>query len=484
MGKGSFIRFGVHIILILSSAVSSVTSGAELGVLTLGLATGMPVTVEGGAQCTRFDTLRIDGAAHLEPAARDSIRAQVLGHCLTNSEVEAAVGQITRWYLSRGFITTHAYRQIEPFASPGELRVLVVEGTIQGYRVEHPGWQGIHPTQIFPFSVGHVLNLRAIEQGVEQLNRLPSFSVSADIEPGDALGQSVVKLMNHARAPWQLGLALDNYGNASSGRLETSASATIDNALGLADQVSVTASHTLPFRQRAAHAGNYSASYSMPLGPTLMTLGWRSGEYGQIIGLSSGLGVLGTGSYASRYAQLAYTMWRDQTLKLEAHAKLDIARYENDFDAQVLPLQSPRLTMLEFGTTARRTLSGGAMTSDLGLVQGTRWFGATADLPYPGLPLARFVVLQGGVSVDDVVTVGRTDLSIHSVSRMQWSRQRLYSGAQMLIGGPQTVRPYLRYGLSGSSGGYTTNSVGLPGVLGMQGIATLEPYVGIDAGKI
>ncbi|MCA7955807.1 ShlB/FhaC/HecB family hemolysin secretion/activation protein, partial [Burkholderia seminalis] len=41
-----------------------------------------------------------------------------------------------------------------------------------------------------------------------------------------------------------------------------------------------------------------------------------------------------------------------------------------------------------------------------------------------------------------------------------------------------------RYGLSGSSGGYTTNSVGLPGVLGMQGIATLEPYVGIDAGKI
>ncbi|WP_275428219.1 POTRA domain-containing protein, partial [Enterobacter hormaechei] len=69
-----------------------------------------------------------------------------------------------------------------------------------------------------PGLVGDVLNLRDIEQGMEQLNRLPSQQVVIDIQPGEQPGFSNVVLLRGARrAPVSFSFGADNSGQRSTG---------------------------------------------------------------------------------------------------------------------------------------------------------------------------------------------------------------------------------------------------------------------------
>lgn len=55
---------------------------------------------------------------------------------------------------------------------------------------------------IFPGVKGSVLQLRDIEQGLDQLNRLPSNNATMRIEPGAEAGSSRVLINNVQKRTW------------------------------------------------------------------------------------------------------------------------------------------------------------------------------------------------------------------------------------------------------------------------------------------
>lgn len=99
----------------------------------------------------------------------------------------------------------------------------------------------------FPHMLGQPLNLRDLEQGLDQLNRLRSIDLTADIAPGSQPGASRIILRSRTagQSRWALGLGIDNLGSASTGRDRNSVSLSVDSPLQLNDLLSLSASDTL-----------------------------------------------------------------------------------------------------------------------------------------------------------------------------------------------------------------------------------------------
>ncbi len=125
----------------------------------------------------------------------------------------------------------------------------------------------------FPISAGDTLNIRALEQGVEQMDRLPSQAVHIEIVPGPAPDTSVILIQRH-EAPLidrlHGALTVDDFGTEALGRPELSTALSIDNPLGLNDILSFTGNTNLEDPGPTHRSQSGGVSYSIPWGYALL----------------------------------------------------------------------------------------------------------------------------------------------------------------------------------------------------------------------
>ena len=131
------------------------------------------------------------------------------------------------------------------------------------------GRNGFEDTQkltAFPGLEGEVLNLRDLEQGVDQMNRLPSNKAKTELVPGDEPGTSNVVVVNEPgpRARWSFGQS--NGGVASTGVVQGTSTFEMDNMLQLNDYWSITASSVLGNQLNRRNSRSISTFFSIPYG--------------------------------------------------------------------------------------------------------------------------------------------------------------------------------------------------------------------------
>ena len=120
---------------------------------------------------------------------------------------------------------------------------------------------------VFPGMEGKVLNLRDIEQGMEQINRLRTEPVQIEISPGDREGWSVVTLTALPEWPVTGSVGIDNSGQKNTGTGQLNGVLSFNNPLGLADNWFVSGGRSSDFS--VSHdARNFSAGVSLPYGYT------------------------------------------------------------------------------------------------------------------------------------------------------------------------------------------------------------------------
>lgn len=110
------------------------------------------------------------------------------------ADINRLVRDTTNAYLQRGYVTSQAWLQ-EQDISTGELLINVSEGRVESITLE--GESPLAVSMAFPHMIDGVLNLRDIEQGMEQLNRLPSQQVSIDIQPSTHSGYSNIDIVGN-----------------------------------------------------------------------------------------------------------------------------------------------------------------------------------------------------------------------------------------------------------------------------------------------
>ena len=238
--------------------------------------------------CSTVNHIEVRNSPHLSGTARQKIQDQYAGKCLGGSEISQIMGLVTKDYMAHGFIAARAYLPAQDLKA-GTLVIDVNEGRIEAFKFDDECKSCISVRNVFPAQVGEPLSLRDLEQGIEQINRLPSNEAKLEILPGSSEGDSIVAVHNKPTSPIGLSLSFDNQGLASTGRNEGTAIVSLDGLLGFSDQITYIHRETLPNEQNGHYSLMDDVHLSIPDGYNSYSLDINQSSYVNQLTLPSGL---------------------------------------------------------------------------------------------------------------------------------------------------------------------------------------------------
>jgi hemolysin activation/secretion protein len=409
-------------------------------------------------RCFPIRQIWINGAEQLSEAQREALIRPYQDHCLGTSQLNELLKTITDHYLDLGWVTSRAYLPQQDLSS-GQLQVLVVEGRLE--KLQTSADSGLTPRELamsFPGQEGQLLNLRDIEQMVDQLNRLPSNQAQMELTPGSAVGGSDVLVNNSPQKPWRVSLSRSNDGQDSTGQQQWGTSLEWDSPLGLADQLMLRGGHdAVSDHQRTSR--NAFLNYSLPWGWWTFNYSYSQSDY-RSQAEANGFAFKQTGDSQSHALHAERVIHRDTVSKTSLSAGLSYLRSNNFIEDSKLAQSSNRISEAQFGFNHGRRIGSAFVNLELGLQDGIGAFDAQADHdPGPGEPTARYRKYTATLSYLQPFTLRDESLSFSSLMTGQHSEDVLFSPQRLSLGGLSSVRGYQDQALSGDSGGYWRNDL-------------------------
>lgn len=407
-----------------------------------------------------------------------------LGQCLGTQGIATVLERAQNALVARGFVTSRALTEPQDI-SKGTLVLTVVPGRIRAIRfADKDGKTIAAPTSLATAVAarpGDILNLRDIEQALENLKRVPTADADIQITPADQPDHSDLVIAYQRSTPVRLSLALDDSGGKSTGRYQGSATFSWDNPLGLNDLLYVSQNHDAGGGDPGPRGTRgFTLHYSVPYGYwTLGTTISESRYHQTVTGITQNYVYSGTNGNAE--LKLARLVYRDATRKSTVHLKA-FERHANNFvDDTEVQIQRRAVGGWELGVGHKEFVGDATLDANLAYKRGTRDFDAM-DAPEEstGQGTARFGLWAADVSLTlPFKWLGQSWRYQPSV-RLQGNDTPLTPQDRFSIGGRYTVRGFDGEGsFSGDAGWLLRQDLGW--VLGNSGH---ELYVGIDAGGV
>ncbi|MEJ7931232.1 ShlB/FhaC/HecB family hemolysin secretion/activation protein [Ramlibacter sp. AN1015] len=433
-----------------------------------------------GTGSTRFRWL-LDAA---EPFLRHCVGVQGLG--VIASELDRALREA-------GYATTRVALPAQNLRGR-QLLVHVDVGRIGEVRMvdaqspplqEEPAWGTWH--NAFPTSAGRVLNIQDLEQGVENMNRLPSQSVTTRLEPGEQPGTSDLIIERQA-APLsgrvRAGASLDNGGSHSLGRTQLAINLALDNALGLSDIVSFNLNTNVE-KLAADHRSQSAAlNYSIPLGYSVLTLSADQSRFVQTVQGTTAR-FLSSGRSESAQARLQHTLWRTSSSQFGLQAGLSTRRAASFLDDTEILVQRRRTTTVETGASYKHVFEKSVLDLNIAYRRGMPWRRAQADLEgaQEGGPTLRPRIWTLAAGLQHDFTWGERRWRFSPAFNAQHTTDTTLSIDQIAIGGRSSVRGFDGAAVLLAENGYLLRNeltTSMPVVAGMDTILVLA----LDHGRV
>lgn len=437
--------------------------------------------------CRDIRDIVLKGADSLLNQTKDSLVKPYIGRCLGVNDIERLMGDVTAHYVNAGQITARVYLGRQDLSS-GHLELTVVEGVLDKLRIEDGGTHSISTSNVFPGMVGKPLNLRDVEQGLDQINRLSSNNATMSIEPGAQPGQSELVVRNVPSQPWHVNASVDNFGSKSTGRNELATSLSLDNPLGLNDYISLTDRRILDRHDGTRDSTSNSVTYSVPFGWSLLTVGGSYSTYLSTPITAGGLPIRSDGQSSVVYVRGDRVVYRNRDNLVTLSGTVTRKSSGNYLAGQHLDVSSRSLSVLDLDLSLRRPALGGILNLGLGLSQGKDWFGALKDADdLPGYaPRAQFQKERVSASWSRNFAVGaRNTIDVSTQFNGQYSSDVLYGSEQMLIGGIYSVRGFDLDTLASDTGWMVRNEVGFKSPVMVRGKeGSWRAYAALDTGRV
>jgi len=441
--------------------------------------------------CFRIDSLSLDVPPNLPDAVRSHGASELpldrfafarewlahyRGQCVGKAGLDVLTKGLQQAILSEGYITTRVLLPAQDL-STGTLKFALVPGVIRKLRYADPDTRGTWKTA-FPARDGDLLNLRDLEQGLEQSKRVASQDVDMKIEPTDTPGESDVVISMKRAKPWSAVASVDNSGSRATGKLQGNLSVGIDNPLGLNDVLTAGASQDLEFGDKRLGTHGFNGSYSLPWGYWTATLSGSANTYYQnIAGVNQTF--VSSGNSQTAALRLARVLRRSQTDVFGVEFQLSKRFGESFIDGTDIPTQRRNNTFIEAGLTDRHYFGAAQLDGTLAYRQGIGGLGATPD-PHPDGPTYRYhlAVLDTNLSVP--FSIKTQNFRYVTTVHAQFTNDTLFYLDDLTIGSRYTVRGFDgETMLAAEKGFYWRNELQMP--LGQTG-QTL--YTGIDYGRV
>ncbi|NIE68269.1 ShlB/FhaC/HecB family hemolysin secretion/activation protein [Burkholderia sp. Ax-1719] len=398
------------------------------------------------------------------------------GQCVGKQGIDILSKALQQAVLSRGYVTTRVLVPQQDLTN-GTLSFALVPGLVRQIRLTDPSMWGTWKNA-FPVSGGDLLNMRDLEQGLEQMKRVASQDVDMKIEPTDIAGESDVVVSVRRTKPWTFVASVDNSGTSSTGKWQGNISLGIDNPLGLNDVFTVGANQDLSFGNKSLGSHGFNGSYSIPFGYWTATLSGNTNTYYQNIALVNDTAV-SSGNSQTAALRIARVLSRGKNDVLGGYVQLSKRFGDSFIDDTTIPTQARNNTFLEFGATDRHYFGAAQFDGTLAYRQGIGGLGATPD-PYIDGPTYRFhmAVLDANLSIPFAIAnqAFRYVTTFHG----QFTNDTLFYIDDLTIGSRYTVRGFDgETMLAAERGFYWRNELQWPV---LQTGQTL--YAGIDYGRV
>jgi hemolysin activation/secretion protein len=441
--------------------------------------------------CAAVRSVQVKGMTRFAQSDFAADLAKLSGDCVSIADINAVLRTITNRYIAGGYVTSRAVIGPQDLKS-GVLEIIVIEGQLNAISSEGVGTKRTYSkgelAAAFPNTKGRQLNLRDLEQGVDQLARLGSAEPDIDITPAELPGASnLIVRRKRADTPLRASYAVNNDGSANTGRIQSTASLDIDSPLGIADFWSLYYSRDLENKQGRGSEG-YGAFVSIPYGYTTLTLSGGRYSFDSILqGVDQAFANTGVSTNGS--VTLDHLLFRDAKTKLSVSAGISGLDTVNRIQGIKLRTSSYRLISGAINFRAQRRIGAGLATADFGFTRGLDIFGANSVDTGPGGAQLVFRKVELNLGYQTRTKVFGVPVNYSGVLRGAAALDSVFPGERFSLGGTSTVRGFRDDGISGRSGVFTRQQIGFPlfSVFGDKAAGTQTSFsglIGYDAGGI
>ena len=401
------------------------------------------------------------------------------GQCIGREGINLLVKGLTAEILARGYSTTRL-GILEQDMSRGTLSLSLIPGLIRSIRFADPETTGTLKNA-FPTSSGELLNLRDLEQGLEQMKRLPSQDVEMQIVPAEKLGESDVVVSVKRSKPWKVTATLDDAGTKGTGKLQAGLNLGIDNLLNANDLFNIGISNDADNNYNQHGTAGSSAFYSIPWGNWTYTVSAGDYQYRQRVA-GAYQTFISSGQSSNVEIKTGYMFYRDQSSKSTLQFRTGRRWGRSYIDDTEILVQRRDTSFAELALQHKRNIAQAQLDISLAERQGVPWFGAQDELSGVSAGTSTFFyrmeILDATLSIPFEVI--KQPFKYSTTWHAQTSESSLYSTEWIAIGNRWSVRGFDgEYSLSAEKGWYWRNELETP-VPGTQQAA----YFALDTGRV
>ncbi|HEY1847222.1 MAG TPA: ShlB/FhaC/HecB family hemolysin secretion/activation protein [Buttiauxella sp.] len=419
--------------------------------------------------CYRINELIINDD-FLNTRATKNIRQQVAGKCLGAKGIEKAAVVLQDVFIKAGYVTTRIETPMQDLSTK-KLILSVTPGLIENVIIED---QDVHDW-VLPFGKGDLLNIRHVEQGLENLQKVPGVDVKINIVPGQQAGYSNIVIRTNRVKSWNARASYNNWGDKSTGRQLVGGIGYLYNMAGMSDLFYIAGN--------SSNTGAYkslSGYYSFPVGFWDYELFYSHSESRQGISLGfMDLDYLGKSEYLSLKG--SRTLYRDMDKKFTGSAEILRRKSNYRLGDIELALQKRDMGNLRLGVNYKQNLDNAALNSTLSWQRFLTWFGGekTPDMVHGDVsPESEIFSLDVNYTKWLPVNSVRSYYEMHAGG--QYTQDTLTLQDQLTIGNRWNVRGFENStGIDGNKGFFMQNTLNM---VTDYHHATL--YLGADYGQI
>lgn len=377
---------------------------------------------------------------------------------LTVEDVNRLSTSLNTALIEHGYVTSRIGIPSQSLASGNlqfNLQLGRVESVLYKTYAQPLPWQNA-----FPIREGDILNIRNIEQGIEQMKRIGSQNVSVELEPGTKPLATNIVLETTKKPSIHGMISIDDSGLKDTGKLQWTAAIGVDRVFNANDSLNLSINRDAAQDGEQKGSRNHAISYSIPRGKDTFSISYSDMKYHQTINS------MATPFISSSHAKTVRGSWnhvfhRDRTTKRSWDiiiSKRNAKNYINDVEIAV---QRANTASLEVGISERRYIKKNTLYSRAAIKQGVGWFGSQPEYGN-GAPSTRYTQLLLDVDYQIPRIWGHRPASITTSFYGQWTLgdKRLFSRDMISLGNRYTVQGFDGENtLMAESGWYMRNEV-------------------------
>lgn len=417
------------------------------------------------------------------------------GKCLNAGDINHIMTVAQNILIGRGYTTTRILAAPQDLNS-GKLVLTVLAGYLKNIEVDMSQANQTHAGRIaafqneFPTRSDGILNLRDLEQGLENLKRIPTAEADIQIVPVDGVpNQSTVLVKWQQRLlPYRLSVGIDDSGTKATGKYQGNITFSADNPLGLSDLFYVNYGRSIGNVPDAADSSgslkkggthNYALHYSVPFGKWTWAFNHSGYRYHQAVaGLSAAYDYNGK----SYNTDLGFNrlIYRDAKRKTHVGAKLWTRETQSYIDDAEITVQHRRTAGWLAELSHKEYIGNSTAQFKIAYKRGT---GMSDALRAPeelfGEGTSRMKIWTANADVNIPFQIGKQSFAYDTTIQAQWNKTPLTPQDKIAIGGRYTVRGFDgEMSLAAERGWYWRND------LSWRFKQKHQLYVGADVGHV